>query len=220
MRCMVAKQRTVDRGTLRGRALISTVGAEIRLARQRAGLSLDVVARAAGISGVEVSRIERARAEWVSLLTLARLCSIVGLDLAARAYPGSSPLRDARHHRVLRRFHERIHPALGWALEVPLPNPGDQRAWDALIRGDGWRYGVECEMNPVDGQAALRRLTLKQRDGMVDGVILLLPDTRQTRLFKREFAAALNDMFPVSGSRALARLAAGKDPGGSAIITP
>src|SRR5687767_9085865 len=138
---MVAKQRAVDRGAMRGRALLSTVGGEIRLARQRAGLSLEVVGRAAGISGAEVSRIERARAEWVSLLTLARLCSIVGLDLTARAYPGANPLRDARHNHVLMRFHERIHPALGWSLEVPLPNPGDQRAWDALVRGDAWRYG-------------------------------------------------------------------------------
>jgi hypothetical protein len=167
-----------------------------------------------------LSRIERGLAPWVSVLVLSRLCVVVGLDLAVRAYPGGVPIRDARHNRQLAKLRDRIHPALGWALEVPLPNAGDQRAWDALIRGDGWRYGVECEMNPIDGQVALRRLTLKQKDGLVDGVILLVPDTRQVRLFKREFAGALKDMFPVSGSRALARLADGKDPGGSAIITP
>lgn len=203
---------------MRGRALMSTIGGEIRLARQRAGLSLELVGRAAAISGVEVSRIERARAEWVSLLTLARLCSIVGLDLTARAYPGGSALRDARHNELLARFRSRVHPVLGWALEVPLPNSGDQRAWDALIRGDGWRYGVECEMNPIDGQAALRRLALKQKEGMVDGVILLLPDTRQARLFRREFAVLLEEQFPVRSTDALRRLAAGLDPGGSAIV--
>jgi hypothetical protein len=117
-------------------------------------------------------------------------------------------------------LHGHINPALGWALEVPLPNPGDQRAWDAMIRGDGWRYGVECEMNPIDGQAALRRLTLKQKDGLVDGVTLLLPDTRQARLFRREFVEQLAAQFPVRSIDALRALAAGKNPGGSAIITP
>ncbi len=204
---------------MRGRTLLVAIGAEIRLARHGAGLSLEMVGRAASISGAEVSRMERARAEWVSLLTLTRLCSIVGLDLTARAFPGASPLRDARHNAVLGRLRGLIHPGLGWAQEVPLPNPGDQRAWDAVIRGNGWRYGVECEMNPIDGQAAMRRLALKHKEGMVDGLILLLPDTRQTRLLKREYAAALKDAFPCPGSVALARLAVGKDPGGSAIIT-
>ncbi len=98
------------------------------------------------------------------------------------------------------------------------PNPGDQRAWDALIRGDGWRDGVEAELNPIDGQALIRRLRLKQRDGLVDGVILLLPDTRRARQFRREFADLLANDFPVPGRAALERLAAGESPGGSAIV--
>jgi hypothetical protein len=88
-----------------------------------------------------------------------------------------------------------------------------------MVRGDGWRYGVEAELNPIDGQALLRRLSVKDAEGMVDGVILLLPDTRQTRLFKREFGDALQAKFPIRGWAALRDLAAGKDPGGSAIIT-
>ncbi|MDL2335791.1 MAG: hypothetical protein QFC55_07160, partial [Chloroflexota bacterium] len=125
---------------------------------------------------------------------------------------------DARHGRQLAKLHGRIHSTLGWATEVPLPIPGDQRAWDALIRGPDWRYGIEAEMNPIDGQAMLRRLHLKQRDGIVDGVILLLPDTRQSRLFRREFAHELASVFPVRGTTALQLFAAGLDPGGSAVI--
>jgi hypothetical protein len=128
-------------------------------------------------------------------------------------------LRDARHARLLEKLRSRLHPSLGWGLEVPLPNPGDQRAWDAMIRGKGWRYGVECELNPIDGQALLRRITLKQRDGLVDGVILLLPDTRQARLFRREFANELQTAFPIASALAVRRLSAGADPNGSAIIT-
>ena len=71
---------------------------------------------------------------------------------------------------------------------------------------------------PSDGQATLRRLTLKQRDGGMDGVILLLPDTRQTRTFIRAFGTMLRATFPVPGATALRRLANGEDPLGSALI--
>src|SRR5688500_6603864 len=123
---MVAKQRAVDRGTTRGRESVRSIGAEARRARTQLGLSIERVARAIAISPTELSRIERGLAPWVSVLVLSRLCAVVGLDLAVRAYPGGVPLRDARHNHVLMRFHEQIHPALGWSLEVPLPNPGDQ----------------------------------------------------------------------------------------------
>jgi transcriptional regulator with XRE-family HTH domain len=199
---------------------VRAIGDEIRRSRTSNALSLQVVAKAAGISASELSRIERGLAERVSLIVLSRLCAVVGLDLSVRAFPGGSPLRDARHGRVLGRLRAHVRATLGWALEVPLPNAGDQRAWDAVIRGSGWRYGVECEMNPIDGHALLRRLALKERDGMVDGVILLMPDTRQARLFRREFAELLADQFPVRPADALRRLAAGTDPGGSAIIAP
>jgi transcriptional regulator with XRE-family HTH domain len=215
---MVAKQRAVDRGAARGRDLIRVIGSEIRLARSRLGLSIAAVAREAGISPAELSRIERARAEWVSVIVLSRLCAVVALDLSARAYPGGRPLRDARHARLLTRLSVTLHRDLRWGTEIPLPSPGDQRAWDGMIRGDGWRYGVEAELNPIDGQALVRRLTLKQRDGAVDGVILLLPDTRHARLFRREFGTLLETDFPIGSGLALRRLTAGLDPGGNAVV--
>jgi hypothetical protein len=128
------------------------------------------------------------------------------------------PLRDARHARLLGTLQRRLHVRLAWRTEVPLPLRGAQRAWDATISGQGWRYGVEAEMNPSDGQAILCRLQLKQRDGGVDGVILLLPETRQPRLFRREFAPLLAAQLPVPSRRALAALTVGGNPGGSSIV--
>ncbi len=87
-----------------------------------------------------------------------------------------------------------------------------------MIRGHAWRYGVEAELNPLDGQALLRRLALKVRDGNVDGVILLLPETRQSRAFRHEFQTFLAGEFPISARVALMRLAAGREPGGNALI--
>ncbi|CAN5702243.1 hypothetical protein BH23CHL7_BH23CHL7_18230 [soil metagenome] len=215
---MVTRERAADRGKDRGRDLIRSLGKEIRLARRSLGLSLESVATEVGISIAELSRIERGLAPWVSVVLLARIAAVVGLDLSVKVYPGARPLRDARHARVLVKFQRLLHASLRWGTEVPLPHAGDQRSWDGMITGRGWRYGTEAEMNPLDGQAVVRKLRLKARDGGVDGVILLLPDTRQTRQFRREFAALLVADFPVSGRRALDALAAGEDPGGSAIV--
>jgi len=119
---------------------------------------------------------------------------------------------------LLARFRSRLHRTLGWGLEVPLPRPGDQRAWDALVTGPGWRLGVEAETAPRDGQALARRLELKRRDGDVQGVILAVPNTRRTRIFLRETGTLIADNFPVTGERALELLGAGVSPGGSAIV--
>jgi hypothetical protein len=119
---------------------------------------------------------------------------------------------------LLEKLRAGLHPRLRWRTEVPLPIPGDKRAWDGTISGPGWFYGVEAETNPIDGQASLRRIQLKVRDAHADGVVLLLPDTRQSREFRRQFADLLAADFPVNGRRAVELLAAGVDPGGSAIV--
>jgi hypothetical protein len=65
---------------------------------------------------------------------------------------------------------------------------------------------------------ALRRIHLKERDSGVNGVILVLPDTRQSRLFRHHFADLLAADFPVPGRRSLELLGAAADPGGSSVV--
>ena len=84
--------------------------------------------------------------------------------------------------------------------------------------GAGWRHGVEAETRPRDRQALERRLALKLRDGDVTHMTLLLLDSRHNRTFMRAHGEILCGAFPVPGSRALELLAAGVDPGGSAIV--
>jgi hypothetical protein len=146
------------------------------------------------------------------------MLSVVGLELSARAFPGGSPMRDAGHAALLGRFRTVLHPSLGWGVEVPLPRPGDQRAWDGLVRGSDWRYGAEAETHPTDGQALARRLELKARDGGVDGVILILPASRHARDFLAAAGDLLAPVFPVPGRRAIELLRAGVDPGGNTIV--
>jgi transcriptional regulator with XRE-family HTH domain len=201
-----------------GRAALIQIGAELRSARVGGGLSIDVVAGATGMSNAEVSRIERALAPKVPLVTLARLAGVVGLDLVARLYPGPGALRDQAHTKLLNDFRACLHPSLRWATEVPLPIPGDQRAWDGMILGADWRFGVEAETAPRDGQALARRLALKLRDGGVEGLILVVRDTHRSRAFVEETRMHFSDLLPVHARVALASLRAGRRPEGNALI--
>lgn len=199
--------------------LRSRLGGEARAARIDRGLTLREVGRAIGLSGAEVSRIERGILPSVSVLQLARLLAVVGLELSASAFPGAGPIRDAAHVALLARFRGRLHPSLRWATEVPLPRHGDQRAWDALVSGSDWRYGIEAETSPRDSQALARRLNAKVRDSDVDGAILVLPASRRSRAFLGAAGPTLTPGLPVDGRRALRLLAAGVDPGGGAIVS-
>jgi transcriptional regulator with XRE-family HTH domain len=203
---MGAQERTIDRGRRLGREILGRIGPELRAARMDRGLTIDAVAAALGISNAHLSRIERALAPGVSLGVLVRFATLVGIDLVVKGYPGPTALRDTPQLAVLEGFRAVLHTSLRWAVEVPLPIAGDQRAWDGLISGVGWRYGVEVETLPRDAQALVRRLNLKRRDGGVDGVILVLPDTRRARAFRRDAAAELDAAYPIPGPATLRAL--------------
>jgi transcriptional regulator with XRE-family HTH domain len=201
-----------------GGTALRRIGEDIRVARVGLGLSLANVAAAADISLAEVSRIERGDAPKVPHIVIARLCGAVGLDLVLKAYPGGQSVRDAGHVALLSDFARLLHSSLRWDTEVPLPIAGDQRAWDGLIRGTGWRYAAEAETSPRDGQALVRRLQLKLRDGNVDGLILLVRDTRTTRAFLEVAEPELRAMFPMSTRTILGALRRGAPPPGNGIV--
>ncbi len=215
---MPARELPVERGAARGRSIVHDLGREIRDARLDRGVTQEEVARAARMSGPQVSRIERGMARAVSIDQLARLLAVVGLELSARAYPTGAPIRDAAHVALLSRLRTSLDRTLGWRTEVPLPIPGDGRAWDAVITGPDWKVGVEAETRPRDAQAAIRRISLKQRDAGVDFILLVVADTRHGRAFVKAAGADLHARFPASGPRTLHRLGAGLAPEGDALI--
>ena len=215
---MGTTDRRVDRADRRGRRMVDELGREIRDARVAAGLSQASVGRAVGLDGSRISRIERGQVAGVALLTLTRLMGVVGLELGARAYPAGQPLRDRAHLALLGRLRSELHSSVGWRAEVPLPISGDQRGWDAVLTCGQIKIGADAETRPTDLQALVRRLTLKQRDGRVDRVLLVLRDTRWNRALVREHADYLRSAFPIDHSAALAALGAGRDPGGSALL--
>jgi hypothetical protein len=133
-------------------------------------------------------------------------------------YPAGTTLRDAGQIRLLGRLHDRLHATWRWGTEVPLPRPGDLRAWDGFLWRPGLRIGVEAESRLRDAQATARRLAVKQRDGGVDHVILLLAETRANSAALQAGREALRPSLPLDTRRILRALARGEDPGASGIV--
>ena len=211
-----AAERAIDRASERARRGLMDLGREIHNARLAHGLSQAVIGWSVGVAQSQVSEIERGRHLAVPLDVLARVAASVGLDISVRAFPGGQPLRDRAHIQLFARFWRAVGPGWTWASEVPFPIPGDKRAWDRVLRGDGVVIGVGGETRPTDMQELQRRLALKKRDGGVDRLILVLADTEWCRRLVR-----LNDLdsaFPVPGRVALKALAEGRDPGGDSIV--
>jgi hypothetical protein len=159
----------------------------------------------------------------VSLIRLAQLMAVLGMELSSRVYQAGPAVRDAPQLALLNRLRIRLQSDLRWRIEVPvleLPSSAgfDRRAWDAAIDGAGWTLRVEAETHVRDVQALERRIALKQRDGAIDSVILLLSDTRHHRELIATDGTGLRDRFPGSARQTLQALAHGRDPGASALI--
>lgn len=199
--------------------MLSILGDEVRTARLAAGLSQSAVGRTAGMSHAQVGRLERGLVRSASVDQFGRLAAVLGLDLSIRLFPAGDPVRDAAQLALLERLRRRLHPALGRRAEVPMPIPGDRRAWDAVIRAPDVRIGVEAVTRLRDIQDVERRISLKRRDSDLDHVILLLANTRANRAARVGAAGrSLLAAFPVEPRLALDALADGRDPGGSAVI--
>jgi transcriptional regulator with XRE-family HTH domain len=191
---------------------------ELRLARVGANLSQGDVGKACGLSHAAIGRIERGDNQTIDIVTLARVLAVVGFDLSVRAYPHATAQRDAAHAALLERLHVLLPIDLPWNTEVPFPNPGDLRSWDARTRVRRLRVAIEAETRVRDGQELQRRLTQKRRDGGADRLILLLADTRNNRVFMRDYGATLASVFPAPGATALEALQRGDDPGDAIIL--
>lgn len=167
-----------------------------------------------GCPNSQVGRVERAVLPSVTLRQLARIGAVVGLDVRVRTYPGPTPLRDAALLRV------RLAATLTMRTEVPIPIEGDLRAWDAVIAGfepAASPLHTEGETRLYDAQGQLRRIALKARDAGVATVMLVIADTPRNRAAVRAAGPMITEAYPVLPRAALASLAAGRHPGGSAV---
>ena len=157
----------------------------------------------------------------LSVPDLGAVAQVVGLDLTIRAYPAGDPIRDRAQLALLERLRVQLHPMLRWRTEVPLPIPGDLRAWDAEIHGSvprGWRTRVEAETTIADGQALERKLALKLRDDPDGGIILLVADTHANRRALATIGPSLRAVVPLDSRPLMRALRSGTEPPGSGIV--
>ena len=125
------------------------------------------------MSHAQFGRIERGELPELSVEQLSRACAAVGLQLVVRAYPDGDPARDAGQLALLKRLEARLPDGTRWRTEVPLPIPGDRRAWDGVATLNRELIAVEAETRIRDLQALERRLGLKLRDGARERLLLV-----------------------------------------------
>jgi hypothetical protein len=190
----------------------------VRLTRQGAGVSIRVAAASVDMSQSTFGRIERAQLPKVTVAQLSLACLAVGLKFVGRAYPDADPVRDAGHARQLKRFRDRLPGGVEWRTKVPLPIPGDRRAWDAVCRFGDRAIAIEAEMRLGDLQALERRINLKRRDAGIDTVIMLIADTHGNRRHLADHREGLRAGFPLEGRAILSALRAARAPEGSGIV--
>ena len=215
---MATRERPADRGGRRAREALTRGRRDFREARVAAGLSYRTVAGAVGVAHSQVRRFEVGQTEDPSIEFIAACCAVVGLDLGLRAFPAGDSMRDRAHVALLDRLRVRIAPNLRWRVEVPLPIPGDLRAWDAEVAGVGWRVRIDAETAIADGQLLERRLALKARDSGPGHILLLVADTRANRRAIALLRPGLGDLLPLDTRPVLRALGAGLDPGAGGIV--
>ena len=215
---MPSRERHIDRGTRLALRQRQRVGDELREARIGLGLSQEAVSAASGVSQSQISRIERGTLSSVTVEHLCRIGAVLGLDASIKFYPGGRALRDQGQIDLIGRFRGLVGTPLRCLAEVPMPIPGDQRAWDLMVVGGIPDVGLEAETKLRDCQAVQRRMTLKCRDSGIERVILLVADTHANRRAIRDADATLREMFPVPAREALRDLRSGRIPAGSSLI--
>jgi len=80
------------------------------------------------------------------------------------------------------------------------------------------RAGCECETRLRDAQAIERRLALKLRDGNVDIVLLIVPDTVANRRFLEQHREQLRGLLPLDSRQVLEAFRRGELPERSGIV--
>jgi hypothetical protein len=172
-----------------------------------------------GWSQAKVSAFERlARIDLITFADVAAVAAVLGLELGANLYPAGEPIRDKGHQAVIGRFRAILNSAWRVAAEVPLPTPGDRRAWDLLLRLPGQLVGVEVETRLRDIQAFVRRIRERELEGGADQIVIVLAESAINRRLLPMLLEALGPRYETPPRRLLNALREGKTLPGSGVV--
>lgn len=101
--------------------------------------------------------------------------------------------------------------------EALLPSDG-QRSWGVLLRLATLLVGVELVTRVRDVQALVRLIRLRERDGGVDHVLLVLSDSAHNRAILGQLTDALGPRFLTPPREILDALRAGRPVPGSGVL--
>jgi transcriptional regulator with XRE-family HTH domain len=216
---MATRETRLERGRRKGREAARWLVTQLTDGRRTAQLSQQALAAAIGRSQSDVSRLERlVDVDRISFVDVAEVASILGLELSAGLHPVGDPIRDKGHQAVIRRFRALLSSAFRVFAEASLPNAGDRRSWDLLLRLADQVVGVEVETRIRDLQALVRRIHQRERDGGADQIVLVLAATKTNRLLLSELLIALGPNFATSPRALLSALRNGERLPGSGVI--
>ncbi|MDL2335784.1 MAG: helix-turn-helix domain-containing protein [Chloroflexota bacterium] len=190
---------------------------ELRQERQTANVSQRSVAKALEWQQSELNRLERFAIPNVALVRLVEIASVLGLEVSVRLHRIGDPIRDSASQALIARFLASVAAPYRVIREALLPTAG-QRSWDVLLRIGAQLIGVEAVTRIRDIQALVRHIRLRERDGGVDHVLLVLSDSVHNRALVGQLIEALGPRFATPRRDVIEALKAGRPVPGSAVL--
>jgi hypothetical protein len=216
---MATKETRLERGRRRGRSVAGRLMAELIATRQTLNVSQRALALELRRSQSALARLEHLRKlDRVSFVEVAEMASILGLELGAALHPIGDPIRDAGHQVLIKRFRAIRASTIKVLAEVPLPNPGDRRSWDLLLRIVHQRVGVEAETRIRVAQRLVRKVRERQSEGGADALLLVLAESAVNRRLLPDLLEALGPRFATPPRLILKGLRGGQPLPGSGVI--
>ena len=220
--CRVASRESrLIRGRRRGLALASRTLQELRERRQVLGISQPFLARELNYSQPWLWRLEALQVQ-ATVVDLAEIASLLGLELSITLHEIGDPIRDKGQQALGSRFDVIPSPLWQSTAETLLPNPGDRRSWDRLLRltTSERRHlvGVDLESRIRDVQALVRRTRFRERDGHVDVILIVLSNSATNTHLVGQLRDALGSEYGTSPRAILSALRRGVPLPGSGVI--
>jgi hypothetical protein len=169
-----------------------------------------------------LARLLSGQREDLGVIEPSQVASVLGYEMSVGLHPVGDPVRDKGQIAIAKRFDGLLSDAWKVADEALLPGAGELRAWDKLLRlvGANPRHlvGVDIETRIRDQQALVRRTRQRERDGLVDAILIVLSDSATNRRLVGGLRQSLGPDYAASPRQILGGLRSGQRLVGSGVV--